>query len=126
MKSAITASIGTPDPAIRMPVCPVARKSAATPRRAVRARSPAWNTSCRLQSVPTVSSGSRALAPGAERQRSGRFAHVEQRKPGGFGAARRRIAGKPGVQARGDSSPARRASRQKATVPASITPPALA
>jgi hypothetical protein len=79
------------------------------------------------QSVPTVSSGSRALAPGAERQRSGRFAHVEQRKPGGFGRGPyRRIAGKPGVQAEATCSPARRASRQKATVPASITPPALA
>ena len=37
-KSATTASIGMPPPAIRMPVCPVARKSASTPRCGKRAR----------------------------------------------------------------------------------------
>ena len=84
MKSATTASTGTPSPAIRMPVCPVARKSAATPRALQRRGSaPASRTSCR------PSNRCRRSAAGARRADSrcrpsrsgGRIAHVEQLQP---------------------------------------------
>ena len=55
-KSATTASIGMPPPEIRMPVWPVARKSASTPRAAkARASASAVYFLPSAQSVPTVS-----------------------------------------------------------------------
>lgn len=57
MKSDTTASSGTPPPAIRMPVCPVAAKVASMPRRFISASSTSELYILPIeQSLPTVSS----------------------------------------------------------------------
>ena len=87
-KSATTASIGMPPPAIMMPVWPVARKSTSRPRFSkARAMASAVYFLPSAQSVPTVSSRLPArLRPDGDRDVGGRAAHVDQPPAG---AARR-------------------------------------
>ncbi len=129
MKSAITASIGTPLSAMKMPVWPVARKSAASPR----SRNPCASASDAYilpteQSVPTVSSrapgAAQALADG---EVGGRVADVEQRHAAASAAAATSgIARSRWWRPEATSSPAAIAASTSSTIAGPISPPALA
>ena len=129
MKSATTASMATPRPEMKIPVWPVARKSALSPRALIsRSSASAVYFLPTEQSVPTVSSRLPGRLCPCRWRSGGGVAHVEELRPCRSAASRDlRLRAEADVQARSRRPSRPRAPRRSRAVQCSgSTPPALA
>lgn len=107
-KSATSASIGIPLPAIKMPVWPVARNVAATPFDCTRVSASAVYFLPSAQSVPTVRDADPCACVRCRRNCAWRIAHVDQPCPGPRGVheprqrRQSRVQAAHGVETRGE------------------------